>query len=91
MQVEHDQHAGRFSLALPTGKGVLAYTPRGEKTLEFYSTYVPAADRGRGAAARLVEAGLAYARAAGYRVVPTCWYVRQWVRAHPEYEDLIAA
>jgi uncharacterized protein len=91
MHVEHDPNARRFTVALPGGAAVLAYAPRGDAVLEFFSTYVPPAHRGRGVAARLVEAGLDYARAQGCRVVPTCWYVRQWMRAHPEYEDLLAA
>jgi len=42
-------------------------------------------------AGRLVEAGLAWARAEGVRIIPTCWFVAQWVRAHPEHADLLAA
>ena len=88
--IRHDPNAGRFTLAVPSGEAVLAYAPTGKAVLEFFSTYVPPGDRGRGVAARLVRAGLDYARAEGYRVIPTCWYVRQWMRAHPESEDLLA-
>jgi uncharacterized protein len=30
-------------------------------------------------------------RAAGRTVIPTCWYVAQFIDEHPEYEDLLAA
>lgn len=91
MQVQHDERAKRFSLDLPGGTAVLAYAPSSEGVLEFFSTYVPPADRGRGAAARLVSAGLEYARSAGLRVIPSCWYVQVYLDAHPEYGDVIAA
>jgi hypothetical protein len=58
--------------------------------VEFYSTFVPPADRGRGLAARLVQAAVEYARAEGLRIIPSCWYVAQWMRAHPEHADLLA-
>lgn len=91
MQIDHDAEAHRFQVHLPAGTAVLAYTPSREKTLEMYSTYVPAAARGQGVAAALVEAALAYARAGGYRVIPSCWYVALWIRRHPEHADLLAA
>ncbi|MBA3260345.1 MAG: N-acetyltransferase [Gemmatimonadales bacterium] len=91
MQIDHDTEAHRFQVQLPAGTAILAYTPSGEKTLEMYSTYVPVAARGQGVAAALVEAALAYARAGGYRVIPSCWYVALWIRRHPEHADLLAA
>jgi len=90
MSVEHDPAAHRFTLAASTGTAVLAYAPAGAKVLELYSTYVPPGDRGRGIAARLVQAAVAYARAEGCRIVPSCWYVAQWLRHHPEHADLVA-
>jgi predicted GNAT family acetyltransferase len=37
--------------------------------------------------ARLVGAALADVAASGTKVVPTCWYVAQYVREHPESVD----
>jgi uncharacterized protein len=91
MTIEHDTETHRFQVRLPAGTAILAYTPSSDKILEMYSTYVPMAARGKGVAAALVEAALAYARAGGYRVVPSCWYVAQWIRRHPEHADLLAA
>ncbi len=91
MQVEHDSEARRFEVKLPAGTAVLSYAPRGDKVLELFSTYVPLESRGKGVAAALVEAALAYARAGGYRVIPSCWYVALWIRRHPEHADLLAA
>ena len=91
MRIEHDIEGRRFLAELPSGTALLAYAPSGDGVLELYSTYVPAAARGQGVAAALVEAALAHARLEGYRVIPTCWYVAQWIRRHPEYADLVAA
>lgn len=69
---------------------VLSYAPVSPKVLELYSTQVPEPDRGHGVGARLVEAAVEYARAEGVRIIPTCWYVAQWLREHPEHGDLVA-
>jgi uncharacterized protein len=90
MQIEHDALTHRFLAQVPSGTAVLAYAPAGPGLLEFYSTYVPAPDRGRGIGGSLVEAALGYARAQGMRVIPTCRYVAQWIREHPENADLLA-
>jgi predicted GNAT family acetyltransferase len=90
MSVEHDSASRRFTVAASSGTAVLAYAPAGSHILELYSTYVPPADRGRGIAARLVEAAIQYARSEGFRIIPSCWYVAQWIRHHPEHADLVA-
>jgi uncharacterized protein len=90
MSVEHDLVSCRFIVAATGGTATLAYAPAGSGLVELYSTYVPPADRGRGIAARLVQAAVEYARAEGLRIIPSCWYVAQWLRAHPEHADLVA-
>ena len=90
MQVEHDIETHRFVARAPSGDAVLAYRPRGPGLLELYSTYVPEPDRNQGVGSRLVEAALGYAREQSMRVIPTCPYVSQWIREHPENADLVA-
>lgn len=87
--VVHDSRALRFRLELPGGMAELAYVPVSETVLDLYSTWVPPGERGRGVAERLVRAALAHARARGLRVVPSCWYVRRWMDAHPAEADLL--
>jgi predicted GNAT family acetyltransferase len=91
MSVEHDTASRRFTFAATSGTAVLAYAPAGPGLLELYSTYVPPADRGKGIAAQLVQAAIQYARAEGLRIVPSCWYVAQWIRHHPEHADLVSS
>ena len=90
MQVKHDNETHRFVARAPSGDAVLAYRPRGPELLELYSTHVPEPDRNQGVGSRLVEAALGYARKQGLRVIPTCPYVSQWIREHPENADLVA-
>jgi predicted GNAT family acetyltransferase len=90
MSVDHDLGSHRFTVTATGGIAVLAYAPAGAGLVEFYSTYVPPADRGRGIADRLVRAAVEYARLEGLRIIPSCWYVAQWLRAHPEHADLLA-
>jgi uncharacterized protein len=90
MSVEHDAVSHRFTITASGGTAVLAYAPAGSNLVELYSTYVPPADRGRGVGARLVQAAVEYARAEGLRIIPSCWYVAQWLRHHPEHADLVA-
>jgi predicted GNAT family acetyltransferase len=90
MSVEHDLASHRFTVTGSGGTAVLAYAPAGSHILELYSTYVPPADRGRGIAARLVQAAVEYARSEDLRIIPSCWYVAVWLRRHPEHADLVA-
>jgi uncharacterized protein len=91
MQIQHDAQHQRFEVRLPGGIAYLAYAPAGDKVLDMYSTYVPGSERGKGVATALVEAALGHARVEGLRVIPSCWYVAQWIRRHPRYADLVAA
>jgi predicted GNAT family acetyltransferase len=91
LQVEHDPATHRFQARVSSGTAVLSYAPVAPGLLELYSTYVPAAARGHGVGGRLVEAAVAYARGQGLRIIPTCWYVAQWIREHAEHSDLVVA
>ena len=47
--------------------------------------------REQGFAERLIEFALDDVRLAGRTVVPRCAFVRDYIRAHPQYGDLLAA
>ena len=57
----------------------------------FAHTEIDPEFRGRDLAAALVQASLDDARANGYRVVPRCPYVKEFIDEHPEYQDLVSA
>jgi predicted GNAT family acetyltransferase len=47
--------------------------------------------RGQGLGAILVQGALDDIRHAGRTVVPTCWYVAQYIDEHPDQRDLLAS
>ncbi len=81
-EVEHQIDKNRFILNENGNECVLDYclmdTPGGKK-IDFTSTYVPFALRGQGLAEKLVEAGLAWARANNHQIEASCWYVKKFL------------
>jgi predicted GNAT family acetyltransferase len=62
--------------------GHLSYL-RSEGQIQFASTVVDPAHRGQGLAAQLVEHAVQDARDEGVRITTGCWYVEDWLAAHP--------
>ncbi len=69
--------------------GHLAYRRAGDD-LHIPSTVVQPAYRGQGLAALLVRHALDDVRSRGGSVTTTCWYVQDWLAAHPDYRDVLA-
>lgn len=57
--------------------------------LVFVHTEVGAAFSGRGIGQRLAAGALDDVRARGLRVTPVCRFIAAYIRAHPEYGDLV--
>lgn len=89
IEIEHLPQRGRFQARIEGQLSVADYRLDGER-MEMFHTEVPPALGGRGIAARLVKAALAHARERRLKVVPSCSYVRAYMRRHPEVHDLIA-
>ena len=92
LEVQHQAAAQRFVVTTPLGLALCSYRrdrdTRGE-VLVLHHTEVPPALEGRGIAAALVAAALAWARSEGLRVRPLCSYVAAYMRRHPETLDLL--
>ena len=52
-------------------------------------TEIDRGQRGRGLGAVLVKGALDDVRAQGRTVVPSCWYVHEYLDVHPEDADLV--
>lgn len=89
VEVEHDESRRRFVADLEGSVGHLDYDRVDSGTLDFKHTFVPRDRRGRGLGGRIVERALSHAREHGYRVVPSCPFVRRYVDRHPEFADVI--
>jgi predicted GNAT family acetyltransferase len=61
----------------------------GDGEIVFTHTEVPVALEGRGIGSALARAAFADARARSLTVVPRCPFIREYIRRHPEYLDLV--
>lgn len=68
--------------------GIADYRER-EGVVELPHTVIDPKRRGEGLGAVLVQAALDDIRPSGRTVVPTCWYVAEFIDGHPEYADLV--
>lgn len=91
MKVEHDEEGGRFFVRVDDDEAELAYARVGPKLIDLQHTYVPASARGHGLAEALAAAAFDYAKEHGYRVIPTCPFVRRWLAHHREQAKLVDA
>lgn len=89
--VRHDDTASRYELVVDGEVVAFAdHHVRGEGVEVFDHTVTLPEHRGQGYAGLLVAGAMADVRARGAKVVPACWYVAQWLDAHPDHHDLRA-
>jgi len=88
-KVIHRPKIGKFLIRLEPGKfAFLGYTIKDNK-IYVESTYTPPEYRGRGIAARLMEAVVEWARERGLKVVPVCSYSLYFFKNHEEAWDVL--
>ncbi len=88
LPILHDGSNSRFEARVDGGIAECVYRLH-DGMMNIVHTEVPRPSEGRGIAAALVHAALAHARALGWRVRPSCSYVRSYMRRHPETQDLL--
>lgn len=76
--ITNNIEASRFQAPVGEHLALLNYTIQ-PGVFQIDYVFVPPLYRGRGIAAQLMEAALAYARAAGLRVEPICSYARAYI------------
>ena len=84
VDVRHDEPGKRFVAAVEGHEVTLRYALPDEHTADFLSTFTPPELRGRGLAKHVVAAALAWARGQGREVIPSCWYVQQYLQKEKE-------
>jgi len=87
--VRNNEAKSRFEIDLPDGEvGIAEYRLLDDRII-FIHTFVPHADENHGYGGALAEAGLAFARRQGLKVVPQCPFFAAWIARHPEHQDLV--
>ena len=89
-RVSRNEERRRYELEIE-GRlvGVADYVVDGDVVV-LPHTEIDRTQRGRGLGAILVQGALDDVRAQGRSVVPSCWYVREYIDAHPDEADLLA-
>jgi predicted GNAT family acetyltransferase len=91
IHIDHNLQEQTFYAHVDGEEAELAYSLPEEGVIDFMHTFVPEGLRGRGVGEQLVEAGLAYAREKGWKIIPTCRFVASYVKRHAsEYDSLLA-
>jgi predicted GNAT family acetyltransferase len=90
-EVRHDPEHARYELVVGDEVVAVADYRDDGRAVVMHHTYTDPRHRGNGYAARLVEGALDDLRARGRTIVPSCWFVAEFVDAHPDYRDLVAA
>jgi len=90
LRVFHNRAASRFEVETDGHLSVVTYQLDADAhRVAFDHTGVPAILEGRGIAAELVAAALAWAEAEGLQVLPRCSYVAAYIRRHPDTRHLL--
>lgn len=91
IEVRNNQSELRYEALAADGAslGEIRYRIEPGLVVLVHTDVTPAAE-GKGVGSRLVRGALEDIRAHGLRVVPTCPFVADYIRRHPEYADLVA-
>lgn len=89
-RIQHDMEANRFVMKTDHGEATLDYQRADQDTLDYRSTFVPEEDRGHGVGEALVLHAVDWAEETGFRVLPTCPFVRRVLQEHPERARVVA-
>ena len=77
----------RYELAMEGAVAFIDHVKEGD-AVAFMHTEVPEAMAGKGIGSKLVRSALDDARSRGFKVVPRCPFVREYIERHPEYQDI---
>lgn len=89
IKIEHDETKQVFYFIQGEKQGELNYSLKG-KVMDMTHTGVPEDLRGNGYGTELVSAAIEFARARGYRIIPTCPFVEAFVRKNKSAQALLS-
>ncbi len=89
-EVTENESESRYEIRLGDELAGFVTYERSPGKIDFRHTEVDARFEGHGIGSKLAHTVLDRARAQGLGVIPTCPFIRGWIRRHPEYRDLVA-
>lgn len=89
MTIRDDSARQRYQLDIDGALAFIDYLRDGHRVIMTHAE-VPPELRGGGIGSALVKGALALVRERGEKVVPVCPFVAQYMRRHPETQDLLA-
>ncbi len=90
IEITHNTDQHRYELRVDGELASVAEYTRAGGRFVFDHTETADAFRGRGLAEQLVRAALEDVRSRNAGVVPSCWFVAEFIEEHPEFGDLVA-
>ncbi|GAA4295000.1 GNAT family N-acetyltransferase [Nibribacter koreensis] len=89
LEIIHDEEDLRFYVPLGDEEAEMTYSYTEDNVLDLDYTFVPETYRNQGIADQLVQAGLEFVKAKGFRFIPSCPVVEAYAQRHPEYQSLM--
>ncbi len=89
IDAKNDKDASRFVIQTADGDAFLAYDLDGDMA-NLIHTEVPEALRGHGYGDTLARTALEWAKQEHLQVIPTCPFVKAYIRRHQQYAPLVA-
>ncbi len=88
----HNDELHRIEAVLEDGRvaGFAQYRSTEEGYYDVTHTEVDDAYEGQGIGSRIAEGVMEFARANSLNIVPSCPFLRSWLKQHPEDQDLLA-
>ncbi len=87
-EIRHNEAAHRFEAGAAPNLAKLNYHLSGQ-SVDMLHVEVPEEYQGQGLAGLLTLAALNWAREKGLKVIPSCPYVKVYLKKHPEFGDLV--
>ncbi len=88
-KVKNNRDEQRYEMEIDGDLAVIEYDFPQQGVIVLTHTSVPQHLEGRGIGSELVEQVLGDIREQGWKMVPQCGFVAQYVQRHPEWEELL--
>src|SRR4029453_6319335 len=90
-EIVHDENTHRFVLVRDGRESYLLYRVIDPLTMDFVTTWVHPELRGDSIGTQLIEHALDWAKSIGVKIIPSCWFVAEYLHGNPDYRSLVSS